>query len=62
MGVLLSSVAFYHGSELTSTAVDDKGIVQFYHKLVCFFKFKSVIFKAGINSMVDDITHSNKNS
>ena len=33
----LRSVAFYHGSELTSTAVDDKGIVQFDHKLLRFF-------------------------
>ena len=35
--VLLRSVAFYHGSELTSTAADDKGIVQFDHKFLHFF-------------------------
>ena len=29
-------VAFCHGSELTSTAVDDKGMVQFDHKLLLF--------------------------
>ena len=33
----LGSVAFYHGSELTSIAVDDKGIVQFDHKLLASF-------------------------
>ena len=33
----LRSVAFYHGSESTSTAVDDKGIIQFDHKLLLFF-------------------------
>ena len=33
----LRTVAFYYGSELTSIAVDDKGIVQFDHKLLCFF-------------------------
>ena len=27
VGVFLRSVAFYHGIELTSTSVDDKGIV-----------------------------------
>ena len=31
------SVAFHYGSELTSIALDDKGIVQFDHKLLCFF-------------------------
>ena len=35
--LFLGSVAFYHESELTSTAVDDKGMVQFDHKLLLFF-------------------------
>ena len=36
-GCFLRSVAFFHGSESTSTAVDDKGIVQFDHKFFRFF-------------------------
>ena len=35
--VFLRSVAFYHRSELISTAVDDKGVVQFHHKFLRFF-------------------------
>ena len=43
----LRSVAFCHGSELTSTAVDDiMGIVQLDHKLLLFFQFKSAILNA----------------
>ena len=38
---------FFYGSELTSITVDDKGIVQFDHKLLHhFFQFKSAIFNA----------------
>ena len=33
----LGTFAFYLGSELTSTTVDDKGIVQFDDKFLRFF-------------------------
>ena len=46
VGVFIRYVAFHHGSELTSIAVDDKGIVQFAHTLLHFFEFKSAIFNA----------------
>ena len=35
--MFLRAVAFYYGSELTCIAVDDKGVVQFDHKLLRFF-------------------------
>ena len=35
----LGFIAFYNGNELASIAVDDKGIVQFDHKLLRFFLF-----------------------